>query len=133
MIFRRLGYALALAALTLAAAGGLRHAANIGLLDADEARRMMQVLIGLGLAAYANAMPKQTGRGSLRALTRTQAALRVGGWSFTLAGLAYAGLWAFAPLSLADVAGAAVVAAALVATLGYTVWSFTACQADQAS
>ncbi|MDP3749832.1 MAG: hypothetical protein Q8Q88_22610 [Phenylobacterium sp.] len=127
---KRLAFALGLAAVLLAAAYGLRYAEDAGWLGADGARRAMQMLIGLGLAAYANTMPKQLGaaRGSPRAESSTQAALRVGGWSFVLAGLAYAALWAFAPLPLADVASMAIVVAAIVATLGYGFWTFTACR-----
>ena len=90
----------------------------------------MQILIGLGLAAYANLMPKQLGRPrrSPHAEARTQAALRVGGWSMTLAGLVYAGLWALAPLPVADIASTMAVAAALAVTLGYALWSFAACR-----
>jgi hypothetical protein len=97
----------------------------------DAAKRIVQVIVGLSLAAYANVMPKQLGRAkvSLRAETWAQATLRVGGWSLSLAGLAYAGLWALAPLPVADVAGAAIVALALVATLGFAVRSFLACRA----
>jgi len=67
-------------------------------------------------------------RSSPHAESVAQAALRVGGWSLTLAGLAYAGLWAFAPLPVADVASMIVVAAALVLTFGYALWSFTTCR-----
>lgn len=130
MIVKRLGFALALAAVILTAAAGLRFAAGEGLIGDDLAARAMQVLIGLILAAYANVMPKQVGgpRKSAEAETRAQAALRVGGWSMTLAGLAYAGLWAFAPPAFADVASMAVVAGALIVTLGHAVWCFTACR-----
>ena len=130
MITKRLASALALAAFILAAAAGLRYAASAGMVGPEAARRFMQVVIGLALAAYANLMPKQLGRPrrSPLAEARTQAALRVGGWSMTLAGLAYAGLWALAPLPLADIASTAVVAAALVVTLGYAIWSFAACR-----
>ncbi|MGZ9098763.1 MAG: hypothetical protein ACXW3O_03580 [Brevundimonas sp.] len=124
MIVKRLGFALALGAVFLAVAAGLRFAAAEGMMGEDLARRAVQVLIGLGLAAYANVMPKQIGgpRTSLEAESRAQAALRVGGWSMTLAGLAYAGLWAFAPRAFADVAGMALVAGALLLTLGYAAW-----------
>lgn len=130
MITRRLGFALALAAATLATAAALRYAEGAGWLSQDTGRRAMQVLIGLGLAAYANLMPKQIGSAnrSATAMARTQSALRVGGWSLTLAGLAYAGLWAFAPLALADTASMAVVAGATLLTLGYAVWAFTSCR-----
>jgi len=130
MITRQIGSAVAIAALILAVAAGLRFAESVGMIGADGATRTMQVLIGLILAAYANFMPKQIGRArsSPQAESVAQAALRVGGWSLTLAGLAYAGLWAFAPLPVADIASMIVVAAALVLSLGYALWSFTTCR-----
>lgn len=132
---RRLGWAIALAALILGSAFALRYAEGTGLIGADGARRAMQVLIGLMLAGYANLMPKQLGptRGSPRADAAAQAVLRTGGWSLTLAGIAYAALWAFAPLDLADTAGIVVVATALLLTLGYAVWAFTTCRRAGAS
>jgi hypothetical protein len=130
MIIKRLSFAIALAVFILAAAAGLRYAEGAGMVGADGARRTMQVLIGLVLAAYANLMPKQLGRrrGSPQAEARAQAALRVGGWSLTLAGLLYAALWAFAPPAVADIASMAVVAAALAATLGYALWAGATCR-----
>jgi hypothetical protein len=135
MTVKRLGYALALAALTLGAAAALRYAETAGWITEEAGRRAMQVLIGLGLAAYANLMPKQIGKASAsaRALARTQSALRVGGWSLTLAGLAYAGLWAFAPLAVADTASMTVVAGATLLTLGYAIWAYTSCRPTSAS
>ncbi len=130
MIVKRLGFALALAAVFLAVAVGLRFGVNEGMIADDLARRAVQVLIGLGLAAYANVMPKQLGgpRRSAEAETRAQAALRVAGWSMTLAGLAHAGLWAFAPLPFANIASMVLVAAATLLTLAYAVWCYTACR-----
>lgn len=126
---RRLGWAIALAAFILGSAVALRYAESVGALAADDVRRAIQVLIGLMLAGYANLMPKQgRGGGSLSAQARAQTALRVGGWSLTLAGVAYAGLWTFAPLDIADTAGLFVVAAATLLTAGYAVWAFTACR-----
>lgn len=135
MIVKRLAPALVLAAVFLAVATGLRFAAGQGMITDDLAQRAVQALIGLGLAAYANVMPKQIGgpRKSAEAETRSQAALRVGGWSMTLAGLVYAGLWAFAPREFADIAGMVVVAGAMVLTLGYAVWCFTACRRSPAA
>lgn len=133
---KRLGWAIALAAFILGSAFALRYAEGAGLIGPDGARRAMQVLIGLMLAGYANLMPKQLGRprGSPRAEAAAQAALRVGGWSLTMAGVAYAGLWAFMPLEIADTAGLVVVATATLLTLGYSVWTFTTCRrADGAS
>ncbi|HYJ53622.1 MAG TPA: ammonium transporter [Allosphingosinicella sp.] len=130
MIVRQLGYALAFAALILAAAAGLRYGVVSGAVDAESARRIMQVLLGLGLAGYGNFMPKKLGRPrrSPEAEARMQAALRVGGWAMTLAGLAYAGLWALAPLALADTGGTIAVASAAATTLGYALWCFAACR-----
>lgn len=130
MMIKRLAFAIALAVLILAVAGGLSYAERSGMIGAEGARRIMQILIGLGLAAYANLMPKQIGRArkSPQAEAFAQAALRIGGWSLTLAGLAYAGFWAFAPLAIADIASMMAVAAALAVTLGYALRSFTACR-----
>ena len=121
MILKRTSVALALAAFILIAAAALRYAQGLEIVDADVARRTMQVMIGLILAAYANIMPKEIGRwrASVRAAARAQSAMRVGGWSLTLAGLGYAGLWAFTPIPFADVAGTVVVAAATLVTLAY--------------
>lgn len=130
---KRFGWAIALAAFILGSALALRYAEGAGMIDADGARRAMQVLIGLMLAGYANLMPKQLGRArsTPEAEAAAQTALRVGGWSLTIAGLTYAALWAFAPLDIADTAGLLVVAAATLATLGYAVWAFTACRRDR--
>jgi hypothetical protein len=90
----------------------------------------MQVMIGLMLAAYANLMPKDVGRwrASAAAAAKAQSALRVGGWSMTLAGIAYAGLWAFSPLAFANAASIAVVAVATLITMGYGGWTLLACR-----
>ena len=132
MIVKRFGGAIALAVTFLAAAAALRYAALQGVIGEDVATRAVQVIIGLGLAAYANVIPKQGGgpRRSVEAETRAQAAQRVGGWAMTLAGLAHAGLWAFAPLSFANPASMVVVGGAVVLTLGHAVWCFTARRSD---
>ena len=44
---------------------------------------------------------------------------RVAGWSFVTSGLVYAGLWAFAPVPVAIVAGSAAVAAGMIVTIGF--------------
>jgi hypothetical protein len=128
MIFKRFGGAIALGITFLAAAAALRYAGLQGIVGEDVATRAVQVIIGLGLAAYANVMPKQVSgrRRSPEAETRAQAAQRVGGWSITLAGLVHAGLWAFAPLSFANPGSMVVVGGAVVLTLGHAFWCFTA-------
>jgi hypothetical protein len=135
MLTKRLTWAIALAVFILGSALALRYAGNAGLLDEETGRRAMQVLIGLMLAGYANLMPKQLGRArnSAAAEASAQAALRVGGWSLTLAGLTFAGLWAFAPLAFADVASIVVVVAAMLVTAGYAIRAFTACSRTDAA
>jgi hypothetical protein len=129
MITRKLVTALGLAVLFLAVAAGLRYAEGVGLVRPDTARWSIQVIIGLMLATYANFMPKQIGRprGSAIAESRAQATLRFAGWSLTLAGLAYAALWAFAPIDIADLGSVTVVAAALAATMLHALWALTSC------
>ena len=135
MILKRTSFAVALAVLILGTAAALRYAQGLDLIGADAARRTMQVMIGLILAAYSNLMPKDIGRwrASVLAAARAQSALRVGGWSMTLAGLTYAALWAFAPLGFADVASTGVVALAMLITMGYGGWTLLACRSKQAS
>ena len=135
MMLKRTSIALALGAFILAAAAALRYAEGLEIISGDGARRTMQVLIGLMLAAYANVMPKDIGRwrASARAAARSQSALRVGGWSLTLAGLGYAGLWTFAPIAVADVAAMVVVATATLVTIGYGVWARVSCRRPENS
>lgn len=130
---KRLGWAIALAAFILGSAAGLSYLETNDLIGPDLARRSVQALIGLVLAGYANVMPKQLERlqGSVRAQAAAQAAVRVGGWSLTLGGLAYAALWAFAPLEFANTASIVVVGGATLLTLGYAVWSFATCRSER--
>lgn len=130
MILKRTSVSLALAVFILAASAALSYAQDLGSISPDAARRAMQVMIGLILAAYANLMPKDVGpwRASARAAARSQSALRVGGWSLTLAGLGYAGLWAVAPIAFADVASMVIVAVATLVTVGYGVRAFASCR-----
>lgn len=132
MIFKRTSVAVALAVVVLGTATALSYAQAFDLIGPDAAMRTMQVTIGLILAAYSNLMPKDIGRwrASALAMARAQSARRVGGWSLTLAGLAYAGLWAFAPLALANVAAMAAVASAMLVTLGYGGWMLLACRSE---
>jgi len=111
---------LVMGGLLIVAAAILKFAEHAALITADMSARGGQVAIGLALAVYANLMPKRM------ALGRHLTALRAGGWAFVLAGLAYAALWAFAPLSLAWPASIAAVGAALGICLIFTVWACTA-------
>jgi hypothetical protein len=130
MMLKRISFSLALAAFILLAAAALRYAQGLEIISEDSARRTMQVMIGLILAAYANIMPKDIGpfRASARGATTSQSVLRVGGWSLTVAGLAYAGLWAFTPIAFADVASMVIVAAATLLTMAYGGWALLICR-----
>jgi hypothetical protein len=121
----RLLPAIALAIAFLAVAAGLKLAESAGLVSADISQRTVQVIIGLGLAGFANMMPKRivSQRMSREAEGRMQTARRAGGWSLTVAGLAHAAIWAFAPVNIAAIASMTVVGVALALTIAYAVWA----------
>lgn len=114
-----------LAAAFLGAAAGLKYAESAGLVGDDMAQRVVQVMIGLMLAGFANVAPKRIGprRMSREAEARMQTARRIGGWSLTLAGLAHAALWAFAPTDVAVIGAMIVVGSGLAIALGYAIWA----------
>lgn len=124
--------AVLLALLFVGLALGLRLARSEGYLEAEAAARGLQVMIGLMLAAYANLTPKRieplTGSMSFRAQAARQAVRRVGGWSMTLAGLAYAALAAFAPMPEGRWLGMAAVFASLILTVGFAIWKGVMCR-----
>ena len=126
---RSILYALIFSAAFLAIAAGLSYARTLGYLSDEFVKRTVQVLIGLGLAAWSNFTPKQIGSpGSPQAEAWKQRVLRVTGWSMALAGLAYAVLWAFAPMNVANIASVAVVATAMVITVGTAIRAAIACR-----
>jgi len=103
----------------------LTFAHRQGMIDAETAKRGVMVLIGLGLAAYGNRMPKMLEGPppqSLDVAELRQAIHRVGGWAMTLGGLAFAGLWAFAPRDVAQVSSVAAVVTGTAVMLGYGAW-----------
>jgi len=115
--------ALKIAAFMLVSALTLRYVQHRELLSADAASRMIQVIIGLALAIQGNFMPKNAARFRGCATSRMQSSLRIGGWAMTIAGLAYAGFSAFAPITIAYIASIFVVAAATLVTVAYFGWT----------
>jgi hypothetical protein len=111
---------LTLAGLMILTAVLSKYAQAAHMIAPDTAARAVQVAIGLMLAIYANFMPKRV------AAERTRIALRAGGWAFTLAGLGYALLWAFAGRALAEPFSTALVASALLVCLAYAAWACAA-------
>ena len=120
---KRIVSALIIAGVQVGGALLLSYARKQGMIDGETVTRGVMVLIGLGLAAFGNTMPKMLDGPprSIRQATAAQSVLRVGGWAMTLSGLAFAALWAFAPRDGAEIASVAVVAAGMAFMLGYTV------------
>lgn len=129
---RPITYSLITAAIMLIAAGALRYADTMHWLGSGGRERGIGVIIGLMLALMANVMPKMLPdhEQSVEGARRRQSVLRVSGWLFTLAGLGYAALSAFAPPEIAFPASIALVAGALVIAFGYTVACITRSRQD---
>lgn len=99
------------AALTFGAA----LAFKLGYIDQETVMRLALGVTGLWMAWYGNQMPKTL----VPIAAGASGARRVASWSLVLSGLVYAGLWAFAPIPVAAVAGSAAVLAGVAATFGY--------------
>ena len=121
----RIVSAVVLAVLVLGSAAGLRYAESAAMIGPDFADRAMQVVVGLVLAAYANVMPKQLGRfrGTPDREAIAQSVRRVGGLAMTIGGLAWAAIWALAPMALTRPLAITAVASATLVTLGYGLWA----------
>jgi hypothetical protein len=111
---KELRAALVWGALLIPLALGMRLAREAGLVDADTVTRIVIGLNGLMIAWYGNRMPK-----AFVPSTCARKGTRVAGWSTVLSGLAYAGLFAFAPLPVAFTGGCAAVVAGIAVTLVY--------------
>jgi hypothetical protein len=116
---RKVVHGLLLGGAILAGALALKWAQHSHLVSGDFAVRGVEVIIGLGLAIYANFIPKNARALKLSAAraARVQSAMRFGGWVFTLAGLGFAAIWAFAPMSIAASASMAVMGGGVAVTL----------------
>lgn len=93
------------------------YARSQGFIDHDTTTRIVIGATGLMVAWFGNRMPKR-----FVSSERARKAQRVGGWSLAVSGLIYAGLWAFAPLSVALWVGCAAIIAGMAVTLGYCLW-----------
>jgi len=113
-----LAFNIALCALTLAASLIVVVLKKNGVIDGDIAERALGVIIGLILVIYANFIPKQISRNHPQGR-------RFVGWTFTLAYLAYAAIWAFAPSAYTFAGSLAAVGSALVITIAYCTWKRT--------
>lgn len=125
----RIPVALTIAAVIIGSSAALTYAGNRDLIGDETVQRIMQVMFGLVLAAYANVAPKELGRWrSVEAAKRSQSAARVGGWSLTLAGVGYAALWALTPVDFAGIAGIVLVGAATLLAVSYGARAFVLCR-----
>jgi hypothetical protein len=100
------------AIIVLALAGSFARTA--GYMDDETVKRLVTGTIGLMVAWQGNRMPK-----SFVPNACARQARRVAGWSMTLSGLIYAGLFLFAPLHVAYLGGAGAILAGIAITLGY--------------
>lgn len=90
-------------------------ARQMGYVEGDTVTRIVLGLTGLMIAWYGNRMPKAiVPDACARQITR------VGGWALALSGLVYAGLWAFAPMSVALIGGCGAIIAGVAVTVGYS-------------
>ena len=124
-IHRNLAVALITAGTYLGGAMAVKAAEHAGLFTHDVGVRAYGVFTGLVLAAYGNALPKTVGtfRTPMAAM-RMQAVLRVGGWAFTLGGLAYA---VASLLPVPTDVGPVLLAVATAYVMGYSGWAFMEC------
>ena len=93
---------------------GATLARQLNYIDDDSVTRIVLGATGIALAWYGNRMPKAVVRDACARQTN-----RVAGWSMALSGLIYAGLWAFAPMSVALVGGCGAILAGVAVTFFY--------------
>lgn len=92
-----------------------------GLIGAENMIRSAMVVIGLGLAASGNMIPKVTDGpppSTLQLAALRQTLLRAAGWMMTLGGLAFAGLSALLPLAVGPMAATAALGVCMAVGLG---------------
>ena len=93
---------------------GATYARKLGYIEGETVTRLVLGATGLMVAWFGNRMPK-----TFVPSARARQAQRVGGWSMALSGLAYAGLWAFAPFDVALIGGCGAILVGIAVTVGY--------------
>jgi hypothetical protein len=123
MINRNLAIALISAGSYIAGALALKAAEKAGLMSHADTVRAFQVFSGVGLAVYANFLPKSLGRfRDPAAAMRMEAVLRVSGWAYMLGGVGYA-VTSLLPLPLE--VSVAVLGSATAYAVGYAAFAFS--------
>jgi hypothetical protein len=118
MTTNRITSSLALAGLLIAVSVGLAYLRRVGVVGAETPARGAMVLTGILLAVYGNVIPKSVSRLSAKG----ESLERVTGWATVLSGIAYAAIWAFAPIEIAAVASMSAVVIGFVSVVGYCAW-----------
>ena len=93
-----------------------RYAHNHGWIDGDMTLRVV-AMNGLVVAWMGNAMPK-----SFVPYAWARQSRRFTGWMLVLSGLAYTGLWLFAPLPVAFLYGTMAIFGGVIVSMGYCFW-----------
>ena len=123
MIHKNLAVALIAAATYIGGAFALKAVEKAGLMSHADTIRAFQVFSGLGLAVYANFLPKSLGRfRDPASAMRMEAVLRVSGWAYMLGGLGYA-VTSLLPLPLE--VSVAVLGSATAYAVGYAAFAFS--------
>jgi len=117
-------FGLKLAAVMVGGALLLTLARKQGWIDQELVTRAYNVILGLALAAYANAIPKMYGPPpqTLHHATLAQAVRRVASWALTLAFLVWTALWVIAPRDIAQIGSIIAVGAGVAVMFGYLIW-----------
>lgn len=89
-------------------------ARKLGYIEPEAVTRIVVGANGLMIAWFGNRLPKHFVPEAWARQIR-----RIAGWSLVTSGLAYAALWAFAPIPLAVAGGSAAVIAGIAVTVGY--------------
>jgi hypothetical protein len=123
---RHVAFAIKLAAVLVAVALLLALGRRMGYIDQESVMRAYNIIMGVGFAAYFNALPKlQQGIPVTTApatATLAQSVLRVNAWVMTLTFIAFAAIWAFVPMDFTGIASMAVIGTGAAVTMGYILW-----------
>ena len=105
---------------------GFAMARETGLLDMDTGKRGAAAMMGLMLAVCGNILPKIARRLEIgREVAAAYASAdRLAGWALVFTGLAYAGIWALAPIDRAPIGASFVGLGGFLVALG--LWLFKA-------
>ena len=103
----------------------LALASSNGFINRETMLRSAMVVVGLGLAAVANMIPKRPDGPpppTLQLAALRQSVLRTAGRAMMVGGLLFAGLWAFAPLDVAQIGAVVALGVSMALGLSRVTW-----------